>query len=52
MTWGALNIVGGGEEVANQVREAQERVFAAVDRQITEWGIEHNAAGDRADAYL
>ncbi len=52
LTWGALNIVGGGDEVAEKVREAQERVFAAVDRQITEWGIEHNAEGDRADAYL
>lgn len=52
LTWGALNIVGGGEAVARQVREAQERVYAAVDRQITEWRIEHNALGWRADAYL
>jgi putative DNA methylase len=52
LNWGALNIVGGGEAVAKQVHEAQERAFAAVDRQITDWGIEHNAAGDRADAYL
>ncbi|MCU0833527.1 MAG: DUF1156 domain-containing protein [Chromatiaceae bacterium] len=52
LTWGALNIVGGGQEVAEKVREAQERVFEAVDRQITEWGIEHNEEGDRADAYL
>jgi adenine-specific DNA methylase len=52
LTWGALNIVGGGEQVAQEVREAQERVFAAVDRQITDWRIEHNAEGHRADAYL
>jgi putative DNA methylase len=52
LTWAALNIVGGGEGVAEQVREAQERIFAAVDRQITEWGIEHNSLGWRADAYL
>jgi putative DNA methylase len=52
LTWGALHIVGGGESVARQVREAQELVFAAVDRQITAWGIEHNAIGWRADAYL
>jgi len=52
LTWAALNIVGGGEEVAEQVRVAQERVFAAVGRQITEWGIEHNSLGWRADAYL
>jgi adenine-specific DNA methylase len=52
LTWAALNIVGGGEEVAEQVQEAQEQVFDAVDRQITEWGIEHNGLGWRADAYL
>ncbi len=52
LTWAALNIIGGGEEVAEQVREAQEEVFAAVDRQIAEWGIEHNSLGWRSDAYL
>jgi putative DNA methylase len=52
LTWGALNIVGGGEAVAEKVRAAQQQVFDAVDRQITEWGIEHNEQGDRADAYL
>lgn len=52
LTWGALNIVGGGKAVAKRVRQAQERIFAAVDRQITEWGIEHNDVGWRADAYL
>jgi len=52
LTWAALNIVGGGEEVAEQVRSAQQSVYEAVDRQITEWGIEHNHLGWRADAYL
>ncbi|GIV64888.1 anti-phage-associated DUF1156 domain-containing protein [Bellilinea sp.] len=52
LTWAALNILGGGEEVAQQVRQAQEEVFRAVDAQITEWGIEHNENGWRADAYL
>jgi putative DNA methylase len=52
LTWGALNIIGGGKEVAKQVREAQEAVFKEVDRQITEWGVEHNEQGWRADAYL
>lgn len=41
LTWAALNIVGGGPEVARRVREAQERVYAAVDQQVTDWGIEH-----------
>ncbi len=52
LTWAALNIVGGGEEVAEAVRQAQQTVYDAVDRQITEWGIEHNSLGWRADAYL
>jgi adenine-specific DNA methylase len=52
LTWGAINIVGGGAAVAKEVREAQERVFAAVDRQVTDWRVEHNALGWRADAYL
>nr|QNO47108.1 hypothetical protein PLINODHC_00002 [Methanosarcinales archaeon ANME-2c ERB4] len=52
LTWAALNIVGGGEEVVEQVRKAQQEVYEAVDRQITEWGIEHNEQGWRADAYL
>ncbi len=52
LTWAALNIVGGGEEVAQEVRAAQKEVFDAVDRQITEWDIEHNEQGWRADAFL
>jgi putative DNA methylase len=52
LTWSALHIVGGGPEVAEQVREAQQAVYEAVDRQITAWGIEHNERGWRADAYL
>ena len=52
LTWAALHIVGGGPEVAEQVREAQQEVYEAVDRQITAWGIEHNERGWRADAYL
>lgn len=52
LTWAALNLVGGGEEVAVQVRQAQEEIYRAVDQQVTEWGIEHNSLGWQADAYL
>lgn len=52
LTWASLNLVGGGEEVAAQVRKAQEEIYQAVDKQVTEWGIEHNSLGWRADAYL
>lgn len=52
LTWGALNIVGGGESVAGQVRRAQTEVFEAVDKQVAKWRIEHNDVGWRADAFL
>lgn len=52
LTWAGLNIVGGGEKVVDEVHEAQEKTFATVDSQVTEWGIEHNEPGWRADAYL
>ena len=52
LTWASMNIIGGGAEVAKQVQKAQKKVYDAVDKQITEWAIEHNEKGWRADAYL
>ena len=52
LTWASINIVGGGEEVRKQVKKVQEEAFKKADEQITEWGIEHNERGWRADAYL
>lgn len=52
LTWASLNLLGGGPEVQEEVRRVQEEVFAAVDRQITEWRIEHNDRGERAEAFL
>jgi putative DNA methylase len=52
LTWASLNIVGGEEETARKVRQARETIYVAIDKQITEWGIEHNENGARADAYL
>lgn len=52
LTWGALNIVGGGPEAKEKVESAQKQWLEAVDAQITAWGIEHNDKGERADAYL
>lgn len=52
LTWSALNIIGGGEDIIIEVKKAQHVVYDAVDKQITEWGIEHNEKGWRADAYL
>ncbi|MBN2352083.1 MAG: DUF1156 domain-containing protein [Spirochaetales bacterium] len=52
LTWAAIHLIGGGKEVQEKVRKAQEEAWEAADRQITEWGIEHDGAGNRADAYL
>ncbi len=52
LTWGALNVVGGGEEVVARITAAQERIFDAVRAQVDAWGIERNEEGWIADAYL
>ena len=52
LTWASLNLLGGGKAVQDEVRKAQEAVFAAADKQITAWGIEHNERGERAEAFL
>lgn len=52
LTWASLNIIGGGKEVQEKVEKAQQEAFDKADQQITEWGIEHNEKGWRADAYL
>jgi putative DNA methylase len=52
LTWASLNLLGGGRALHRDIRDFQERVLVAVDHQITEWGIEHNDRGERADAFL
>lgn len=52
LTWASLNLLGGGKEIQEEVRKAQEDAFNAADKQITDWGIEHNEYGERAEAYL
>lgn len=52
LTWASLNLLGGGPQVQEEVRRVQEAVFAAADKQITEWGIEHNERGERAEAFV
>lgn len=52
LTWASLNLLGGGKAVQDEVRKVQEAVFAAADKQITAWGIEHNDRGERAEAFL
>lgn len=52
LTWAALNVVGGTDEFRARLATAQARVAAAVDRRLVELGIEHDAEGNRAKAYL
>lgn len=52
LTWSALNITGASSEEIENLRAFQQKVYDRVDSQITEWGIEHNEQGDRADSYL
>jgi putative DNA methylase len=52
LTWASLNLLGGGKAVQDEVRKVQEQVFAAADKQITDWGIEHNERSERAEAFL
>jgi len=52
LTWAAINIVGGGEEIIDRVRKSQEKVFLSVEERINAWGIEKNSFGWKADYYL
>lgn len=52
LTWASLNLLGGGKELQQEVMRLQAEVLAIADKQVTEWGIEHNEHGERADAYL
>jgi putative DNA methylase len=52
LTWAGIHVLGGGSEVQEEVMQEQANVLHAADRQITEWRIEHNEQGERADAYL
>mgnify|MGYP000010868514 CR=1 FL=1 len=52
LTWADLNILSKSDEEIDKLREFQQKVYAEVDRQIQEWGIETNEEGDRAISYL
>ncbi len=52
LTWASLNLLGGGSDVQAEVARVQQKAFAATDQKITDWGIEHNDRGERADAFL
>lgn len=52
LTWGAFNIIGVSPEKRAAIEQAQRTVATAVDKEITELGIEHDEMGNRAKVYL
>jgi adenine-specific DNA methylase len=52
LTWGALNVIGATAEQRAALEDAQQKVFAAIDRDLVELEVEHDAMGNRAKAYL
>lgn len=52
LTWGAFNIIGAPIERRAEIERAQREVAVNLDAEITRLGIEHDAAGNRAKAYL
>jgi len=52
LTSGAFNIIGASKERRADIEAAQRKVAKAVDDEITRLGIEHDAHGNRAKAYL
>lgn len=52
LTWGALHIIGAPEERRHEIEVEQTAVANAVEREIVELGIEHDASGNRAKAFL
>ncbi|TAL91804.1 MAG: DUF1156 domain-containing protein [Candidimonas sp.] len=52
LTWGAFNIIGAPPARRAALEQAQRTVAAAVDKEITELGIEHDEMGNRAKVHL
>jgi putative DNA methylase len=52
LTWGSLNLVGGGKESRTALAEKQMKVAARVEAEIEQLGIETDGRGWRGKAYL
>ncbi|MGO9431396.1 anti-phage-associated DUF1156 domain-containing protein [Rhodoblastus sp.] len=52
LTWGAFNVIGASSEKSAEIEKTQREVAAAVDAEIARLGIERDAQGNRAKAYL
>ncbi|MGJ4905497.1 anti-phage-associated DUF1156 domain-containing protein [Bradyrhizobium sp. HKCCYLS2058] len=52
LTWGSFNIIGASQERRSQIEKEQRKVVATVNAEITRLGIEQDAEGNRAKAFL
>ena len=52
LTWAAIHICGASDEEITETKAFQQEVYDAVDKEITELGIEHNEEGHRALSYI
>ena len=52
LTWGALNINGASDEKVAELKVFQNKIYNSVEKQVEEWGIEHDGKGNRALYYL
>ncbi len=52
LTWGGAEIIGAPRDRRAEISKAQSTLAKAVDERITKLGIEHDANGNRAKAYL
>ncbi|HRK69059.1 MAG TPA: DUF1156 domain-containing protein, partial [Hyphomonas sp.] len=52
LTWGAFNVIGASRERRAEIEAIQKAAAEAVETEITQLGIEHDANGNRAKAYL
>lgn len=52
LTWGALEIIGASHNKSADIEKAQRDLAQEVNKKITDLGIEHDASGNRAKAYL
>ena len=52
LNWASLNIASASDKEFSVLKNFQEKIYQAVDKQVIDWGVEHNEKGDRADSYL
>ncbi|WPX07744.1 anti-phage-associated DUF1156 domain-containing protein [Anaerocellum danielii] len=52
LTWSALNLLSLPKDEIEKLKDFQKRIFEQADKIVTQWQIEHNSKGHRANAYL